>query len=255
MFADIAFPISSYTIFTYSVPNKFRNKIKIGQRVNVPFGKRNITGIVVGFPQRSEYKGEIKGITSLVDPYPILDSSLWKLIQWMSTYYFTPIGQVAKTVLPKQLSLKYSPQKTWMVELKDCSEKNLINIDFSRSPAQKIIFDSLTEIKRKVRVSKLKHLASDPLKTCKGLEKKMLINLWQEESIPDITGFTFDPIKKNISFSKAQQSVLSDLLDQIEKKKFISNLLHGVTGSGKTEIYIEAVKYCLKNEQSAILKV
>ena len=81
----------------------------------------------------------------------------------------------------------------------------------------------------------------------------MLINLWQEESIPDITGFTFDPIKKNISFSKAQQSVLSDLLDQIEKKKFISNLLHGVTGSGKTEIYIEAVKYCLKNDQSAIL--
>ena len=105
---------------------------KEGLEKNFVDNKFSIINNIV-FPFINEDKGEIKGITSLVDPYPILDSSLWKLIQWMSTYYFTPIGQVAKTVLPKQLSLKYSPQKTWMVELKDCSEKNLINIDFSRS--------------------------------------------------------------------------------------------------------------------------
>ena len=109
MFVDIAFPISSYTIFTYSVPHEFRNQIDIGSRVTAPLGKRRTTGIIIGFPKKPVFSGVIKNITSLVDPYPVLDESLWKLIQWMSTYYFTPIGQVAKTVLPAQLSIKYSP--------------------------------------------------------------------------------------------------------------------------------------------------
>ena len=116
MFVDIAFPISSYTIFTYSVPHEFRNQIDIGSRVTAPLGKRRTTGIIVGFPKKPVFSGVIKNITSLVDPYPVLDESLWKLIQWMSTYYFTPIGQVAKTVLPAQLSMKYSPLKKWIVE-------------------------------------------------------------------------------------------------------------------------------------------
>ena len=107
MFVDIAFPISSYNIFTYSVPQKFRNQIDIGSRVTAPFGKRKTTGIIVGFPKKPIFTGTIKNIESLIDSHPVLDKTLWKLIRWMSTYYFTPIGQVAKTVLPAQLSIEY----------------------------------------------------------------------------------------------------------------------------------------------------
>ena len=253
MFADIAFPISSYTTFTYSVTDNIKSKIRIGLRVSVSLGKRNTTGIVVGFPKKSNYKGAIKEIVSLVDQYPILDEPLWKLILWMSNYYFTPIGQVAKTVLPKQLSMDYSPKKIWMVKSISDLKINKLDIDFSNSPAQKSIYNKICKMNEKIRVSKLKKISSNPLSVCRALNKKGLVELTYEESVPDITGFTFDPIKKKIVFSKTQKTVLKEIFSQIQKKKFISNLLHGVTGSGKTEVYIEAVRFCLENNLSAIV--
>ena len=96
---------------TYSVPQKFKSQIDIGSRVTAPLGKRSTTGIIIGFPKKPVFTGTIKNIASLVDPYPVLDKTLWKLVHWMSTYYFTPMGQVAKTVLPAQLSMKHLPQK------------------------------------------------------------------------------------------------------------------------------------------------
>jgi len=250
MFVDIAFPISSYNIFTYSVPQKLRNQIDIGSRVTAPLGKRKTNGIIVGFPKKPIFTGTIKNIESLVDSHPVLDKTLWKLIRWMSTYYFTPIGQVAKTVLPAQLSMKYSPKIIWNAEvLRDLELDNLL----SSSPAQRNVVSFLNKKNTSVPVTALKHLTSNPMNICRALEKKGYIRLTSVESIPDITGFTFDPIEKNISYSESQQAVLDELIPKIKGQKFVSSLLHGVTGSGKTEIYIEAVKECIDMKMSAIV--
>jgi len=172
MFVDIAFPISSYNIFTYSVPQEFRSQIGIGSRVTAPLGKRRTTGIIVSFPKNPVFTGTIKNIESLVDPYPVLDKTLWKLIHWMSTYYFTPIGQVAKTVLPAQLSMKYSPQKTWVAEvLPNAESDNLL----SSALAQRNVVDFLHKKKEMIPVTALKHLASNPMNVCRILEKKVLL--------------------------------------------------------------------------------
>ncbi len=250
MFADIAFPISSYTIFTYSIPQEFRDQVDIGSRVTAPLGRRKTTGIIVGFPKKPRFTGVIKNITSLVDLSPVLDESLWKLIQWMSTYYFTPIGQVAKTVLPAQLSMKFSPPKKWMAEiLPNIKSDSLL----SNAPAQKCIVDFLHELKESIPVTGLKQLVSNPMNVCRILEQKGFISLTAVESIPDITGFTFDAIEKKITFSESQKKVLNKFIPQIRAKKFVSSLLHGVTGSGKTEIYIEAVRQCMDMKMSAII--
>ena len=253
MFADIAFPISSYTVFTYAVPDKFREDVGIGSRVTVLLGKRNTTGIIVSFPQKPIFSGEIKEIISLVDPYPVLDKSLWRLIKWMSKYYFSPIGQTAKAVLPAQLSLNYTPPKKWAVEI--TKKHNMSNLDreFRSAPSQKLLLDFLIQKNSSVTVASLKHLASNPLNVCRGLEEKGLVSLTKVESIPDSGSFTFEPIEKQISFSRSQQTILDELIPQINGKKYISNLLHGVTGSGKTEIYIELVRKCVEKNMSAIL--
>lgn len=253
MYADIAFPISSYNVFTYSVPGEFRDNIGIGSRVRVPLGNRSTTGIVINFPKRLQFKGTIKAITNLVDQNPVLDPPLWELIQWMSTYYFTPIGKVAKTVLPQKMSSQFSPPKRWLVEIE--SKKTELNpaSELEKTPAQKRIYDFLVTQKNKIPVRELSSMAANPLQICKALEKKGLVQMTSIESIPDVTGFTFDPIKKNVAFSESQQVVLDTLLPQIKKKKFSSNLLHGVTGSGKTEIYIESVRKCLQSNLSVII--
>ena len=106
MYADIAFPISSYQVFTYRIPYKMRNSVKIGVRVKVPFHKRSVNGVVVGVSDTTDYKRKVRSIISLVDNELVLVKYLWSLLEWVSDYYLTPLGQVAQTALPARLSLQ-----------------------------------------------------------------------------------------------------------------------------------------------------
>ena len=95
MFADVSFPISSFQIFSYKIPSELSDKILIGSTVNAPLGKRNVNGIVVNCYSEKKFQGATKEINSLVDEKPIIDKKLWKLINWLSSYYNTPIGLAA----------------------------------------------------------------------------------------------------------------------------------------------------------------
>ena len=108
MFADIAFPISSFQIFTYKVPEQFEDKITIGCRVKAPFKTKEIFGIVVELKNNTIYNKKIKSII-FVDEFSILTKELWILANWISDYYHTPIGKVVKTMIPFSLSSNYSP--------------------------------------------------------------------------------------------------------------------------------------------------
>ena len=103
MFAEVAFPISGFQTFTYKISKQLRQKIQIGSRVNAPFGHRTSQGIVIKIKHSTSFHGKVKDISGLVDDISIMTPELWKLINWISDYYFTPIGQVAKTVFPRTL--------------------------------------------------------------------------------------------------------------------------------------------------------
>ena len=111
MFADISFPISSFQVFSYKIPSELSAKILIGSTVNAPLGKRNVNGIVVNCYSEKKFRGTTKEINSLVNEKPILDEKLWKLINWLSSYYNTPIGLAAKVALPSELNTTYEPKK------------------------------------------------------------------------------------------------------------------------------------------------
>ena len=84
MFADVSFPISSYQIFSYKIPKSLSGKVAVGMRVKAMFGRRKAQGIVVKIKKISEFKGHIRPIESLVDDQPVLDPTLWKLINWLA---------------------------------------------------------------------------------------------------------------------------------------------------------------------------
>ena len=73
MYADIAFPISSYQVFTYRIPLKLQNSVKIGVRVKAPFHKRKVNGVVVAISDTTDYKGTVRSIDSLIDNELVLD--------------------------------------------------------------------------------------------------------------------------------------------------------------------------------------
>ncbi|MAD51202.1 MAG: primosomal protein N' [Candidatus Marinimicrobia bacterium] len=251
MFAEVAFPISSYCQFTYKIPKEFIDSLQVGTRVKAPLGNRMVTGIVVNKSAKSDFKGKHKQIKELVDHQPVMDKKLWKLVTWMSKYYFTPIGQVVKTVLPSNLSAKYTPPTTSIISFKTWGD------DYKqfqkKSPAQAKVLKHLSTQKGAIPISSLKNLVSNPSAISKTLFEKDLVDLDEVTNLPDITGFTFSKIHKEIKFTDEQQLAIDDLSTKLNSGKFSPTLLHGVTGSGKTEIYIELVRQALEQNKSAIL--
>ena len=156
MYADIAFPISSFQTFSYRIPSKFRSVLSVGSRVIAPLSGRKRQGIITAFSKDIDYKGQIKSISEVLDEKPVLSSELWSLINWLSDYYVTPKGQVAKVVLPNNLSVRYTPPKRWYVNVnQELDKKDLIELE-RRAPKQFFILQRLINSKYAVKVSSLK---------------------------------------------------------------------------------------------------
>jgi len=205
MYADIAFPISSYQVFTYRIPYKMRNSVKIGVRVKAPFHKRSVNGVVVGVSDTTDYKRRVRSIDSLVDNELVLDKYLWSLLEWVSDYYLTPLGQVAKTALPAKLSLQYKLPSRIVVSFRKAPYVALTN-----APVQERVLRYLQQNKGPVTLSVLKDITLNPSSVCKALLNKGLITWDEQDLLPDVSGLTFSPIHKKVKFTKEQKLVLEE---------------------------------------------
>ena len=226
MFVDVAFPISNYQVFTYKISQQFAEIVKVGVRVRAPIGKRTIPGIIVKITQAASFKGRIREISEVIDETPVLDESLWKLIQWMSSYYITPLGKAA-TVIPTNLSVKYKPQEHWMVQAKQ-QKMSMQNLT-SSAPAQANVLNKLMVFKSQVPITEFNELVASPLTVCKGLDKKGFVTLFKELSIPIASNFEFDPIHKEISFSETQVAAINKIQKYIKEKRYC----HKINSSAK----------------------
>ena len=253
MFAEVAFPIRSFQTFTYSISVQHISLIAVGTRVSVPFRNKIIQGIVVKIKKNNSYSGIIKRIIEPVDKVQVITPPLWELINWVSKYYMTPIGKVANSVVPKSLSSNYKPQLEKYVKAKKKVNLEKVSKLKNTAPKQYLIFKIISEKNIIHKVSSFKKIVSNPLQICISLKDKGLIELIEKTKLPDFNQSVFEPVFKNIVFNKDQKLVIDKIITSVKKHNFNSFLLHGVTGSGKTEIYIEAVRYCLSQKRNAII--
>jgi len=195
MYAEVAFPISSYQTFTYQIPEELNDRVKVGVRVKAPLGRRMVQGVVVSKTETSKFKGKIRGLSALVDDLPVLDEQLWellqwtKLLQWTSRYYLTPLGQVARTAMPRSLSTGYEPQRRKLVRFITFgtdTEKLA-----KKRPAQFRVLELLSQRTDSVTVRSLTGLVSNPLNACRKLADQGLVEIKEEVDFPDATGFSF----------------------------------------------------------------
>tara|TARA_B100000073_G_scaffold190421_1_gene157623 strand:- start:3738 stop:5975 length:2238 start_codon:yes stop_codon:yes gene_type:complete len=256
MFAEVSLPISSFQTFTYSIPKELKKVLFVGSRVKVPFGRRKINGIVVSFIKESSFNGELKSIIDIDDATPVLSNELWKLINWISHYYITPIALAYNTVLPFALLNNHSPRQTWFVKYVDGNDIHKNNNLKKLSPKQHYIFNVIKKASPKyLKVSILKRMSSNPISICKALEAKGFVNLKKSSQNPITSTNSFKPIKKNILYNEEQLKVIKSLNNSIISKKYSPNLLHGVTGSGKTEVFIEIIKTVKKIGKCSIVLI
>lgn len=238
MFADVSFPISTYRVFTYQIPEPLEGKIDVGVRVSVPFGARkNVRGVVVDVHEKRHFRGKVHSITSVVDTTPIFDRSLWELLNWVSRYYLTPMGQVMQLAVPSEVTLSYRPQMQLMVEGSTISDRELSELK-RKSHRQHSVVEFLKTRHGPVSAVALNRVVKNSWDVCRALEKKGYVILSAGPRIPDVSGLAVFPSPKDIQFTPAQETVAKELQGRLKEKVFVSYLFHGVTGSGKTEIYI-----------------
>ncbi|MDP6756035.1 MAG: DEAD/DEAH box helicase family protein, partial [Candidatus Marinimicrobia bacterium] len=240
--------MSSYQVFSYKVPDHLKSKVTIGLRVMAPVRNRKVQGIIVAIKDASDYKGNIREVDSLVDEFPVLDNQLWNLILWLADYYNTPLGVAAKAALPANLSTKYEPRSQLFVKAKTEGEPLATN-----AKSQIALLDYLSDKNEFIPASTLSEFASNPIEVSRKLAEKGWVELLEKPVLPDLTGLSLNPIYKNVRFTEYQDKALDKLKTSMDGDEFSPFLLHGVTGSGKTEIYIEAARHGIKQNKSIIM--
>lgn len=332
MFAQVVFPLPFRNSFTYSIPESLFDSIKIGVRVVVPFGKRVLTGFVVGLSDTTAVKEKIKPIRDVLDQLPIYDESTLKFYEWISEYYLSSLGEALKNAVPygteveskkkivsdPDVCLEFleKEKKKTSVKAKILSvlaEKEVCTISYLQKEVRnKNIYSVLNSLEKsgvvsilneienaKVKTKRVKFVKptksideiyaiipaiekksskqvvillellsskeeiplSDLLKktktgaaTINSLVKKNLIIVFEKE-VERIFKEVYTEESKQIVLTDQQAGVVDKISECIYKNKFETFLLHGVTGSGKTQVYIELAKKAVDKGKTVIILV
>ena len=250
-------------VFTYSVPQSLEGQVRVGARVLVPFGRsKTYVGIVdkssVNY-QLSDVK--YKDVLQVLDASPILTDCQLRLWQWISDYYMSPIGEVYKAALPSGLKAEdgYRPKTELYLRLapKFRSEQALhIALDMlQRAPSQQKAFIDFLDL----ALSNEDYLAGitrdellnqgHTLATITALVKRGLLETYEQEV--GRLNHGGEPHPERIkTLSLAQQDAYNQIQFAFLKKNV--TLLHGVTSSGKTEIYIHLIQQALEKQQQVL---
>ena len=266
MFVDVILPVPLDGLFTYSVPQPWGEHVKIGVRVLVPFGRsKTYVGIVAKTHKGPLPTGfQIKDILQVLDTSPILLDSQLRLWQWIADYYMSPIGEVYKAALPSGLKAEdgYKPKTETYIRLTPQfrNEQALhIAIDIlQRAPKQqKAFIDFLNLINdEKINNYSLIELTRDELlnqghsfQTVTALVKRGLLETYEQE-VGRLNHGGEPHLDKIKPLSPVQQDAYNQIQFSFLKKNV--TLLHGVTSSGKTEIYIHLIRQALEQKQQVL---
>ena len=251
MVAKVLVEISNINIdktFNYIIPDIFIDKIKVGIRVKVEFVNKIIEGFVIEIIDNNDTNYDLKEIISIVDEEPILNDELIKLGKFMSKKYFSTLISCYQTMLPKALKAKNNStiNKKIIKEVKLSPEYEKINIE-KLNDTQKKIINTLIE-KNSSQIEVLNKISSSSVKT---LIKKGILVVEEKEKYR--LNINYNKERKNIILSEDQERAKKEILSNIGDQ--VTFLLHGVTGSGKTIVYMEIIEEMLKLGKDSIFLV
>jgi len=222
--------------FSYEIPVELKSQLQIGQIVLVPFGRQGlVNAFVVGFSDYLPENIKAKKINKILTPKPLFTQKYLKLIEWISDYYCCDFITVLNTAIPMKLI-----QKNAKTEL----NIELVNFDYNSSDIttrQKDILKSLEET-GKFLISDFEKKYKTTRATLKKLEEKGFVKFSEDEIYRNPLKSLNIPSKSEELFdlSKAQNEVYEGIKGKLRSPNPI--LLHGITASGKTEIYFKLIK-------------
>jgi primosomal protein N' (replication factor Y) len=252
-FADIILPLAQpcYTFAVSHIPD-----LKVGEAVAVQFGPRNVyTGIVLRLHNNAPKRGKIKPVLQRLYDFAILTPKQIEFWSWMASYYLSTLGEVMRIALPslikphatsQELYIPYSLPTEKVISLKLMPEGDVLDKMSRKAPRRAAL---LTMLQRSGGEIARKECSADSA-VISALVKAGYIEIVDRQCEPQI-----EPISHStLPILSAEQS---NALQRIESGLDVCNvaLLHGVTSSGKTEIYTHRIAYALSREQDVLLLV
>ncbi len=266
-YVDVILPVPLEGMFTYAVPEG--TMVQVGQRVVVPFGRSKTYVGLVGRVHQTPPEGySVKAILQVMDAAPIVTEQQLKLWQWISDYYLSPIGDVYKAALPAGLkdTEGYKPRTETFIRLTEQYRNETalhvaLNV-LSRARKQLEAFTKYLELsgwdqaatlsqhtEQEVTKEELMNASGVAAVTISELVKRGMLETYEVEVGRLNHGGEYRPelIKP---LSTAQEEAYNGILMSMMKKQV--TLLHGVTGSGKTEIYIHLIRRALDRKEQVL---
>jgi len=270
MIARVSLEIALRREFDYVIPAEFADKVDVGSRVQVPFGPRKVLGVVTAVAEESAH-ANLKPILKVIGAQTLVTAKVLKLARWIGEYYCCAPEIALKSVLPEA------------VRKEDASWRERLFVravpvigEFPKLPKRQQDVWKIIEERQELLLSELVELAGTTAANVRKLEDRGLISITNEVSERDPyakeTILATQPIVLNPAQAAALEKIKAAMMRQNEDgeskiedgKRTPSSilhppsstfLLHGVTGSGKTEVYLQAIAHALEQGKGAIVLV
>lgn len=268
-YVDVIVPLPLEGTFTYSVPHNLAERVRFGVRVAVTFGASKVHTAIVVRVHQDKPAFNVKDIVDVIDDQPMLLEQQYQLWQWLSAYYMAPLGDVYNAALPAGLKVEenYKPRTETYIDLCEPlrNEQSLnVALDMLKrarnqrealmhflriSHWETIEGTQTTEPVMDITREELMNVSRCSYAVIKSLVERKILFTYERE-VGRLNDHGEEHLENVKRLNEAQQEAYNQIVFQFFKKNVV--LLHGVTSSGKTEIYIHLIKKALEEKKQVL---
>jgi primosomal protein N' (replication factor Y) len=251
--ARVTLEIALRREFDYLIPPEFEERVEVGSRVKVPFGHRQVLGVVTALANDSPHTN-LRSIAKVIGAQSLVTPKVLSLARWIAEYYCCPVEVALKSVLPEAVRKE---KEGWRERL--FVRAIPVTGEMPKLTKRQQDIWNVIEEWRRLSLTELLRLTDTTAETIRKLEDKGLIKIGPEVSERDPYADEEIIPTKPLALNAEQEGALMAVTAAMESASTATKgrvfLLHGVTGSGKTEIYLQAISHALQQGRGAIVLV